>query len=240
MLVTRTVAQNWRTWAETPIPERCRAVFTQVRGPVMSEAKLSIVMPVRDKREEIVSRVERLLDSLVAITNEPVEVVVVDDGSRDGTVDVLTRLGEALPQLRVLRHERPRGMESAGQTGLERCSGELVFIQESDMDVRIDDLQRLLEMARDESVVAARAESHTTPVAPSLLRRLRMWGTDADRQIESGSVQPGTCSLQMVRRAHLQRLACPAGRHYRMEAKTDRVVTVPKQRQRDGVPRKSQ
>ncbi|MEL6110443.1 MAG: glycosyltransferase family 2 protein [Planctomycetota bacterium] len=205
----------------------------------MSEPKLSIVMPVRDKREEIVSRVERLLDSLVAITDEQVEIVVVDDGSRDGTVDTLGGLGEKLPQLRVLRHDRPRGMESAGQTGLERCSGELVFIQESDADVRIDDLRRLMEMAEDESVVAARAESHTTPVAPSLLRRLRMWGTDADRQIESRSAQPGTCSLQMVRRSHLQRLAGPDGRHYRMEAKTDRVLTVPKTARRSEMPRTS-
>ncbi|MEO1529290.1 MAG: glycosyltransferase family 2 protein [Planctomycetota bacterium] len=201
----------------------------------MSEAKMSIVVPVRDKRGEVAPRVLRLVESLLEITQEEIELVVVDDGSRDGTAEVLYQLRDELPFLRVFRHERPRGMESAGQTGLERSSGELVFIQESDVDIRIDDLERLLEMAKDESVVAARAESRDTVVAPSLLRRLRMWGTDADFQVESAGAQPGTSSLQMVRRTHLQRLAGPRGRHYRMEAKTDRVVTTPKRRKNDGV-----
>ena len=58
-----------------------------------------------------------------------------------------------------MRHSRPRGLEAAGQTGLERSTGEIVFIQETNATVRIEDMRRLLRMSEDKSVVAARAES---------------------------------------------------------------------------------
>ena len=111
-------------------------------------------------------------------------------------------------------------MEAAGQTGLERAKGELVFIQESNTPVRIDDLIRLHQMSRDYSVVAARAESTPRPIAPSLLRRLRAWGTNADQQFEPAKVDMPTSSIQMIRRPHLQKLAGPYGDEYQLYGET--------------------
>ena len=124
------------------------------------------------------------------------------------------------PEIRVLGHGRPRGFEAAGQTGLERASGELVFIQESDGELIREDLQRLIGMAEDDSVVAARTESRHEPVASPLLRRLRAWGTDADYLVDphDGPTSP----LQMVRRPKLQQLAGPKGNAYRLESRTFR------------------
>lgn len=197
----------------------------------MSSTKLSVVLPVRDRENEIVARVENVLDGLVDLTEQIAEVVVVDDGSRDSTPDLLEELRSTYPQVRVVRHQRPRGIEAAGQTGLERATGELVFIQESDSEMRLDDLRRLLLMSEDESVIAARAESCEEPVAPSLLRRLRMWGTNADKQLQvradKGNSDAGLKrSLQMIRRPHLQRLAAPKGDRYVLEGRTERIKTV--------------
>ena len=192
----------------------------------MSSNKISIVLPVRNRENEIARRVERVLEGLIGLTQEPPEVVVVDDGSRDATPQVLEDLRSKYPELRIVRHDRPRGIEAAGQTGLERAAGELIFIQESDSDLRLEDLQRLLTMADDESIVAARTESSEEAIAPSLLRRLREWGTDADQQLVARSDQDQQQSLQMIRRPHLQRLAGPKGNRYRLEGQTERTASI--------------
>ncbi len=187
--------------------------------------RMTVVLPVRDSELEIVARVEKVLEALADMSRAATEIVVVDDGSKDGTPEILNELKTRYPQVRTIRHSRPRGLEAAGQTGLERATGDLVFIQETDTMVRIEDLQRLLRMSEDESVVAARAESTPKPLSGPLLRRLRAWGTNADQQIV---VDPSATksSIQMIRRPHLQELASPKGRNYQLQTETMHATTV--------------
>lgn len=187
--------------------------------------KMSVVLPVRDGASRIVNRVERVLEALADLTKTS-EVVVVDDGSRDATPEVLDELNSRYPQVRIVRHSRPRGLEAAGQTGLERATGDLVFIQETDTAVRIDDMRRLLRMSEDQSIVAARTESTPRAPSPALLRRLRAWGTNADQQVEYRADLPRKSSMQMIRRPHLQMLAGPKGSNYRLEGETEYATSV--------------
>lgn len=196
-------------------------------------AKLSVVIPVRDGQQRIAAEAQRVLDALTDIAAEPIEMIIVDDGSRDATPEVLDELQSRFPQIRVARHRRPLGMEAAGQTGLERSTGELVFIQEDDQPLRIEDLLRLYRMGDDPSVVAARAQSRSTGSKAPLLRRLRAWGAKAaDSLRESNETQaiegvahgsqpvPG---LQMVRRPHLQWLASRGAENAKLQA--ERITT---------------
>ena len=182
--------------------------------------RMSVVLPVRDGEHRIENHVVRVLEALSDMTRETTEVVVVDDGSKDSTSEVLDELKRRYPQVRVARHNRPRGMEAAGQTGLERATGDLVFIQETDSLVRVEDMRRLLQMSEDKSVVAARAETTPQPLSGALLRRLRAWGTKADQQIKTKSAGMEKSSMQMIRRPHLHKLAGPKGGRYRLEGET--------------------
>ena len=187
-----------------------------------SKSKLSIVIPVRDDQHDVEQRIEEVLESLVSLTSRQTEIVVVDDGSRDATPEVLDELRSRYPQVRVARHSRPRGMEAAGQTGLERATGELVFIQESNTAVRIEDLHRLLRMSEDESVVAARAESNSRALSAPLMRRLQAWGSKSN---QAETKQP-LSSLQMIRRPHLQKLSGPAGANYQLQGETIHSTSI--------------
>lgn len=181
---------------------------------------VSYVLPVRDCQQRVADDVMRTLDMLSDLVDATSELVVVDDGSRDATIEAIETLSQTYPQIRVVRHHRPRGMEAAGQSGLERSTGELVFIQETSGTVRSADMDRLLRLAKDESVVAARAESTTPPTHAPLLRRLKTWAGSAanvtgapngrplpnampDRS--SSAVNAGA-AVQMIRRPHLNRL----------------------------------
>ena len=90
--------------------------------------------------EGVVRRVDEVLADV------PHEIVIVDDGSRDGTPGVLAALTASgdLPQVRVLAHERNRGKGAAVRTGIAASRGDVVVIQDADLEYDPRDLPRLL------------------------------------------------------------------------------------------------
>jgi len=101
--------------------------------------KLSVVIPVYNERDtiaEILRRVER-----VGLAHE---IVVVDDGSSDGTREVLQRLAGRRPRLRLILHERNRGKGAAVRTGIAAARGDLILIQDADLEYDPRDYRALL------------------------------------------------------------------------------------------------
>ena len=83
------------------------------------------------------------------MTSLPVdlEVVAVDDGSSDGTWEILQ--GLAGPNVRVFRHERNRGKGAALRTAIPEARGEYLVVQDGDLEYDPADLVRMLERAED-------------------------------------------------------------------------------------------
>jgi glycosyltransferase involved in cell wall biosynthesis len=91
--------------------------------------KLSVVIPAYNEQatvEEIVSRVRA-----VGLADE---IVLVDDGSTDGTRELLARMAKTDPALRILFHERNRGKGAAVATGIQAAQGDLILIQDADLE----------------------------------------------------------------------------------------------------------
>lgn len=190
------------------------------------QPKISVVLPVRDAQSRIFDDVQRVLDALADLSADRSEVVVVDDGSRDATPELLDEIVARFPQVRICRHSRPRGIEAAGQTGLEKATGEIVFIQEGNKSLRVEDMRRLYRMSEDASIVAARAESTPRPLGGALLRRLRAWGAAAADSLQNEAVNEDPTSLQMIRRPHLQSLTRPLAPHLALETESFTTTSV--------------
>ena len=92
---------------------------------------LSVVIPARDEEGCIRSTVERLYAELKA-NNIAHEIVVVDDGSADGTWAALAELREKIPSLAPVRNEGPHGFGRAVICGLNRMRGDAVVIMMGD------------------------------------------------------------------------------------------------------------
>jgi glycosyltransferase involved in cell wall biosynthesis len=99
--------------------------------------KLAIIVPVYNEAGTIAEVVGRL--RAVPLDKE---IVVVDDGSTDGTWEALTRL--AGPGLTLLRHERNRGKGAGIRTALGAVTAEAVVIQDADLEYQPEDLPSLL------------------------------------------------------------------------------------------------
>ncbi|HXK23391.1 MAG TPA: glycosyltransferase family 2 protein [Myxococcota bacterium] len=101
--------------------------------------RLSVVIPVYNE----VRTVERVVEAVRASGFPDLEVIVVDDFSTDGTRDVLREKIEPLVA-RVLYHERNRGKGAALRTGFAAAAGDMVIVQDADLEYDPRDYGRLV------------------------------------------------------------------------------------------------
>ena len=107
---------------------------------------LSVVMPCYNERDTIHTSLTRVLASPV----ESIEIILVDDGSKDGTRDLLTQ-GPALdPRVRVILHEVNRGKGAALRTGFREARGRFVVIQDADLEYDPGEYPKLLQPLLDD------------------------------------------------------------------------------------------
>jgi glycosyltransferase involved in cell wall biosynthesis len=101
--------------------------------------KLSVIVPVFNERNTVVEVVRRMRAVELPLDRE---IVLVDDGSDDGTGAVLRQLGDST--VRVVMHPNNKGKGAAVRTGLENATGDLVMIQDADLEYDPDDWPKLL------------------------------------------------------------------------------------------------
>ena len=107
-------------------------------------ADVSLLVPAKDEADNLPEFI-RLCAELAASVKFSMEVVVVDDGSRDATAEVLATLQETHPSLRVVTHRRQRGIADALRTASEAASGEIFVFYPADLQYLPADIPTLVE-----------------------------------------------------------------------------------------------
>jgi len=107
--------------------------------PAREYRTLSVIVPVYNERNTVGEIIRRMRHVEVPIE---LEIIVVDDGSSDGTDKILSTLEDST--VRVLRHPQNKGKGAAIRTGLQNARGDCVIIQDADLEYDPDDWPKLL------------------------------------------------------------------------------------------------
>ena len=106
--------------------------------------KLSIVMPVFNEYTTITKIVHKVL----AVDLEK-ELIIVDDKSGDGSWEILMKLARENQEIKLFRHERNQGKGAALRTAFGHVEGDVVVIQDADLEYDPDEFPKLLEPIAD-------------------------------------------------------------------------------------------
>jgi glycosyltransferase involved in cell wall biosynthesis len=102
--------------------------------------KLSVVMPVYNERATL----REIIGKVLAVPID-IELLCVDDGSRDGSREILAELQSQHPQLRVLLQPKNMGKGAALRRGIQEAKGEFVIIQDADLEYDPGEYPQVLE-----------------------------------------------------------------------------------------------
>ena len=110
---------------------------------------LSVLIPVFNEQATIATAIERVLrEDIVS------QVIVVDDGSSDGTREILCEIEQTDPRIEVLFHNRNRGKGAALRTAISRATAPIVIIQDADLEYDPADFKAVIDpIAKGESNV---------------------------------------------------------------------------------------
>ncbi len=106
------------------------------------EHSLSVLLPVRNAQSTLAATVTELLDVLPELTKH-FDLLIIDDGSTDYTIEVADELATRYPQIRVVRHGHTKGRDASIETGLRRSLGDVIFLQDDDCRLPVDGVGRL-------------------------------------------------------------------------------------------------
>ncbi|MBC8549416.1 MAG: glycosyltransferase family 2 protein [Nitrospira sp.] len=119
----------------------------------MTNISLSVFFPCFNEKDNIQTLITTADNYLSGISND-YEIIIVDDGSSDGTYEEAIKLSETVPTLRVVQHEANRGYGAALRTGFDTAQKDFIFFTDGDNQFDISEISKFLPYIADYDIVA--------------------------------------------------------------------------------------
>jgi glycosyltransferase involved in cell wall biosynthesis len=176
----------------------------------LNRPHLSLVAPAYNEVENVPILVEEIRTALAA-SGLDWELLLIDDGSTDGTLEAMRAAAAADSRVRVLRHLRNAGQTAALATGFRAASGRVLVTLDADLQNDPADIPRFVaELERGFDVVSGvrtnRRDSFVRRASSRIANAVRNWATD-ERITDVG------CSLKAYRAEFLEHLPLFTGMH---------------------------
>jgi len=144
---------------------RVRVIQSSSSPPPVSRlpGSLSLVLPAFNEEANIEAVVRDSLATLPAFTAE-YDIIVVDDGSRDRTAKIVSRLATQDSHVRLVRHSRNRGYGAALTSGFRASTGDFVMFMDADRQFDIRDFRLLAPFAAEYDIVAGFRMERSDPL----------------------------------------------------------------------------
>jgi glycosyltransferase involved in cell wall biosynthesis len=179
-------------------------------GPDRVDApRLSVVVPIFDE-EDSLEPLHRELDAALSGLPGGVEIVLVDDGSRDRSLEIMRALAAKDPRVRVIALEANHGQSAAFEAGFAAARGELIATLDADLQNDPADIPRMMEHLDRADVVngvrAERQDDWVRKLSSKIANGFRNWMTEE-------TVTDVGCSLRVMRASHARRVKMFRGMH---------------------------
>ncbi len=171
---------------------------------------ISVVIPLLDERDSLEGLYARLRSALAGLTLS-YEIIFVDDGSRDGSIDVIKRLRERDPAVRYVRFRRNFGKSAALAAGFRAARFPIITTMDADLQDLPEQLPLLIEklMSGDDLVSGWRHNRHDT-LGKRLASRLYNWATSRLTGVRLHDIN---CGFKCYRREVLDEVMVYGERH---------------------------
>ncbi len=174
---------------------------------------VSVVIPIKDERDNLPPLTEQLiqvLDAQASSQNFPYEIIFIDDGSIDGSSELLNSFAKQHSQVRVFHFDKNYGKTAALDAGLRQSTGNLVVTMDGDLQVVPADIPKLLALAPQFDLVCGwRKDRHD-----SLVRKLSSRIANRFRNmVTHDGIHDTGCELKLFRRNLVDRLQLFEGLH---------------------------
>ncbi len=163
---------------------------------------LSVVLPAFNEEANITPMIESVLETLRPLTTD-LEVIVVDDGSRDGTANQVRACAARDPRVRLIQHPKNLGYGAALYTGFIAATKEWIFLTDSDRQFNLAEFSKLDALtARADLVIGYRA-----PRRDPFHRRLNGWGWNfLVNTLFGATARDVDCAFKLFKREILARI----------------------------------
>jgi dolichol-phosphate mannosyltransferase len=177
-----------------------------------ADLRFSLVVPIYNEEENVVNLLTEVADVLEPLG--PFEAVVVDDGSRDGSLERMRawKRGRGAPWLRIVSLERNSGQSAAVMAGVELARAAIVVTIDGDMQNDPRDVPAMLEMVergQADAVFGVRRQRRD-----SFVRRVSSRIGNFVRNLVTGDkIADAACGIKVIRREHFLRVPRFSGMH---------------------------
>lgn len=106
--------------------------------------RFSLILPAYNERENLPVLMPKIIDVLSKLGND-YEIIIIDDGSTDGTPEIIGSILKQSPKIKYTKHEKNLGLSRALETGYKMASGDIIITMDSDLQYDPKDIPKLIE-----------------------------------------------------------------------------------------------
>jgi glycosyltransferase involved in cell wall biosynthesis len=163
---------------------------------------ISAVLPAYNEEEVIASSVAAMVQTFEKLSAD-YEIIVVNDGSRDRTAEILTALHDQNPRVRMVAHAQNQGYGAALWTGFTSAEKDLVFLTDGDKQFDVSELSEFLPLLDGADMVIG----YRQPRADPFIRLANAWGWKMLVTLLFGyTARDVDCAFKLFRRRILDRV----------------------------------
>ncbi|NUM36626.1 MAG: glycosyltransferase family 2 protein [Candidatus Brocadiae bacterium] len=189
--------------------------------------EISVVLPIYNEKGNIENLVQEIIAAIEPLS-KPFEILCVDDGSKDGSLETILALCARDARIQALSHERNFGQSAAQASGFGKARGSILVTLDADGQNNPADIPRLLSFIGEYDCACGirgkRRDTWVRKLSSRIANRVRNW-------ITGDSIQDSGCTLRAIRKDCLKEIPIFNGMHRFLPSllrfKGKKVIEIP-------------